>query len=399
MTELRRAFVALAAGTLLAACLPVAAQAEEGRASQAAEMVRVNLTKDTRRALRKRNIRIKHTAVGGRVKRAIRLPVASGSVSTVATMKLQGRLDLRVRKRHARIRRLQAVLTPGGGYVAGRINGTRYTVLRFVLDPKAGTPFDPLTGRVKAVAKNVRLPRLARVALAERLRIRPARLPRKLGPGKARAALEAVPAPQTEPPERLRPGSAVDVTAAEITWRARTSWVNYLHDAPGDLGGARAKDGAIDGPPETIPPSPEARVYEFIFPLADGWYDPATDTARIDGVGTVGFFKLIDPFQLDLDTSSPELELGGERPRMIGLLNGRRKSSDQQNRRAVLVDLRQDAVTPEVETGPGGTTVTYEDIPAFVPDGADVWPIAGYYQPGDAWGSVSVEFTYEGVGP
>jgi hypothetical protein len=109
----------------------------------------------------------------------------------------------------------------------------------------------------------------------------------------------------------------------------------------------------------------------------------------------VNYFKLIDPFQIDLDVSAPELELGGAEPRMIGLLNGRRNNDDQQNRRAVLVNLDQGAVTPIEVSGPGGTTVTYDGIPGLVPEGSDVWPIAGFYQPGSEWGSVSVEFTYE----
>ena len=112
--------------------------------------------------------------------------------------------------------------------------------------------------------------------------------------------------------------------------------------------------------------------------------------------GTVNYCKKIDPFQIDLDASSPEVELGGPSPRMIATLNGRRANADQQNRRAVIVDLDQDAVTPDITNGPGGTTYTYDEIPALVPGGSETWPIAGFYLAGDQWGSISVSFT---VGP
>jgi hypothetical protein len=371
------------------------------QSSANAEMMRVELSKDARKVLRKSDIRVTATAAGGSAKRAIRIPIASGEVGGIATMELEGRLRFegKQRSQRANVGGLSAVLDADGGFLSGRMGGTQYTVLELKLDPDAGTPFDPLTGEVDAVATTVRLPKLVRTALAEKLREPRRKLPRKLGPGTVRAQLETAPAEQTSPPARQRPAGALDVTAAEITWRARESWVNYLHDAPNDQGGANAKDGATDGAAETIPPSPEARVYEFTYPFASGWYDPATDTARIDGTGTVNYFKLIDPFQIDLDVSAPELELGGPQPRLIGLLNGRRNSDDQQNRRAVLVDLDQAAVTPTEVSGPGGTTVTFEGIPGLVPEGSDAWPIAGFYQPGSEWGSVSVEFTYEHPAP
>ena len=209
-----------------------------------------------------------------------------------------------------------------------------------------------------------------------------------------RATLDPATISDDEPPVRIRPETAVDVTDADLTWRARTSWIDYLH-AAGEQGGAAGKDGAIDGPAEVIPPSSDARVYQWDFPFADGWYDPVTGEATVDFGGTVNYFKLIDPFNIDLDVTSPEVELGGEDPRMIGVLNGREASSDQQNRRAVVVDLDQ-AAAPDVASGPGGTTYTYAGIPGYNPDGTTAWPIAAFYQPGDPWGSVSISFTVPG---
>jgi hypothetical protein len=387
------ALLAVAAVLLwLAGSLAEPAAAASGEAGK----VRIDLVRKARYELRRAKVGLSATHPSKASTRRLRLLVRGGTSGAAAQLTVAGRVRFARRGRVAKVRHLHAVVTSGSGYVTGRVRGTQITLFKLRRLGR-GVPFDPLTGQVDAAARRIVMPRLARETIARQLGLRHVgKLPSVLGPGRIRAVIEPVPAKEDEPPARRRPAGAVDVVSAELTWRARESWIDYLHDAPDGKGGATAFDGAVNGAPETIPPSTEPRVYEFTYPFAEGWYDPGSGAAEIKGSGTVRFFKTIAPFGIDLDVSAPELELGGRSPRLIGLLNGRRNNADQRDRRAVLVDLDQDAVTPATSDGPEGTTIAYEEIPGLVPDGTDIWPVAGYYAPGDDWGWVSVEFTVGG---
>jgi hypothetical protein len=323
--------------------------------------------------------------------------VTGGEAGGVAKLDVRGALRVTSRargERHSvRAQIVGAVVSTGRAYVTAAIGGHQMTL--FVLDRPGPTPFDPLSGRVAVSGSPVRLANLTRDVLRDRLD-RP-RLRSRLGSAALRATVDAAPVESSSPPVRERPATAVDIAAGELTWRARESWVDYLH-AAGEQGGTRTSNGAADGPAETIPPSSGARVYEFSFPFEDGWYDAASGAANIEFGGTVTYFKLIQPFNIDLDASDPEIELGGPAPRAIMRMDGRGNNADQSNRRAVVVDLDQDTVTPSVSTGPGGTTYAYEGIPGLNPAGATAWPIAGYYRPGDPWGGISVSFTVPEAG-
>lgn len=386
MPERIRIAFALAAGLLFAALLTPGANATVGPAGS----IDVALSKDSRKDLRKAGVTV--AAEAGETRPRLRIGVSGGQVTKVAQAELEGGIVFASkpgkRERTAKARDLAAIIAPGRSQVTGRIGGAYMTVL--VLRGTPENPFDPLTGEVGFDGARASLTNRAVGALRDRLRS--PRLRAELGTGAMRATLEPAPVTVDEAPVRPRPATAVDVTSAELTWRARTSWVDYLH-AAGAQGGAVGKDGAVDGPAEVIPPSNDARVYQWDFPFADGWYDPVSGEATVSFDGAVNYFKLVDPFDIDLDATAPEVELGGAEPRMISVLNGREGNSDQQNRRAVVVDLDQDAVTPEVTGDGGGTTYTYDEIPGLSPAGTIAWPIAAFYQPGDAWGSVSISFT------
>ena len=333
-------------------------------------------------------------ATGGGAKR-LRLPVTGGDVGTIARLDLGGTITFRAAQKRVRVHRLRGTLSEVGSQINGSIGGTQFTILR-LRGVEIGD-YDPLTGEVAVDGAGARLGGTARSELQRRLG--GARLPAKLGAARIDAQLEAAPSQQSEPPVLERPAGAVDIASAELTWRARESWVDYLH-AAGDQGGSAVSGGATDGPAEVIPPSSQARVYEFGFPFANGWFDPATGFAASNFMGTVNFHKLIDPFQIDLDSSNPEIELTGESSRAVFTLNGRRNNADQQNRRAVVVDLDPVAAPPSVTTAPDGSaTYTYDRIPATVPEGPTAWPIASFYTPGSAWGSVSISFTVPGTAP
>ena len=382
----------LAAALVLGGAASGAGSATPGSAYAGA--LTIKLDKRAAKSLRSDGVALQGTGATDSTGRRLSVPVSGGTASSTAQLTNAGGLKLTApgrkkgKRRVARLRQLRTVIADGSGYVTAHLRGQQVTLLRFGSVGEA--PFDPLTGHVGVTGTPVKFERSTATALADRLGV--TRLRAKLGEASIEATVTPAPAEQTEAPVRPRPAGAVDVVSATLTWRARVSWVDYLH-AAGDQGGTRSSNGAIDGPAEVIAPSTDARVYQWDFPFASGWYDAASETATVGFNGTVTFFKLIQPFNIDLDASKPEIELAGAAPRAIFTLDGRRNNADQQNRRAVVVDLDQAAVSPVVTTGPGGTTYTWTGIPGRVPDGATAWPIAGYYQPGDAWGSVDVSFT------
>ena len=326
--------------------------------------------------------------------RRVELPIRGGEAGGVARLEYSGGLAFRAGNKRVSARGLEGTLSSHGSQITGRIGGTQYTLI--TLAGVEEGDYDPLTGEVAVDDARARLDGNARTELQRRLG--GARLPAKLGTARIRAALEPASVPEESPPLLQRPAGAIDIASAELTWRARESWVDYLH-AAGEQGGTSVSDGATNGPAEVIPPSSQARVYEFGYPFSQGWFDPATGFAGAYFTGTVNFHKLIDPFQIDLDVKGAEIELTGETSRAIFTLQGRRNNSDQRDRRAVAVDLDPAAVTPTVTSSAGATTYTYERIPATVPDGPTAWPIASFYTAGSPWGSVSISFTVPGAAP
>lgn len=390
----RRTFAVLVAA--LTAVLALLAAAPAGAGAEPAESigsVKIKLDKRAAKSLRRSGVALAATGAATSRGRTLRIPVRAGTVGSTAQLSNRGGLKLSAhaegkRKRVARLSELRTVLADGRGYVTAQLRGQQVTLLTIgAIDDFA---YDPLNGNVAVAGTGVRFDRATAATLADRLGV--ARLRAKLGELSIAATGTPAPEEQAAATVRPRPPTAEDVLDATLTWRARPSWVDYLH-AAGAQGGTRTSAGAADGPAEVIPPSSTARVYQYDFPFASGWYDAASASANLGFDGTVTFFKLIAPFNLDLDASTPVIELGGSEPRMLATLNGRRNNADQQNRRAVTVDLQQAAVAPTVSSGPGTVTYTWAGIPGRVPSGATAWPIAGYYQPGDAWGSVTVSMT------
>lgn len=379
---------------LLVAALLAWAPADAGAAqAESIGTVKIKLDKRASKSLRRSGVTLAATGAAGSRGRTLRIPVRAGTVGSSAQLSNRGGLKLVARpsgerKRSARLSKLRTVLADGRGYVTAHLRGQQVTLLAIgAIDDFA---YDPLNGHVDLAGTRVRFDPATAATLAGRLGVE--RLRTRLGRLSIAATGTPAPEEQAEATVRSRPATAEDVLDATLTWRARPSWVDYLH-AAGAQGGTSTSAGASDGPAEVIPPSTTARVYQYDFPFASGWYDSASETANLAFDGTVTFFKLIAPFNLDLDASNPVIELGGSEPRALATLNGRQNNADQQNRRAVTVDLDQSAVTPTVSPGPGTTTYTWTAIPGLVPAGATAWPIAGYYQPGDSWGSVTVSMT------
>lgn len=182
------------------------------------------------------------------------------------------------------------------------------------------------------------------------------------------------------PPAIVRPDGADSLVSAEIVWRARESFIQYV--SSGD--GVRMEDGAYGDPSEAIGSGPPL-TYSFHFPFAGGWVDDTSDSAAVFGSGLVGFRYCENT--INFTVSDPEVELNGDASRLIFRVNGI-DGTPFPDSRAVVVGLR---LSQALKTTDGDTT-TYTDIPGYIPAGS-TGVFAGIYPPGDEFGSMNLELT------
>jgi hypothetical protein len=310
----------------------------------------------------------------------LQLPVAGGTVGAIATLRHDGALRLRRDGRTLTLRSLQVRLGTRAR-LSALVAGQRTTLA--VVDP-ARTRLDPRARTAVLPAATARLTRAGALLLQRRLRL--ARAPQgSLGRLAVDAALGAPApgAPPAPPPAgapaacRLtRPASALDVTAAGVTWHVRPSFIQYINAGEGTTATAGASD-----EPKTVEGGSDAPlVYSFGYTFASGWYDPSSGTAAVRFTGTVNFSYRAHT--IDLDASDPEVQLAGADSCATFAMRG--------GRRAVLVDLdparaQSASATPD--------SATYGRIPGAVPEGAADSVFAGFYQPGEPFGAISISFT------
>ena len=315
------------------------------------------------------------------------LPVTAGSVSRSATLDMGKRLTLRRGKRSVTFSRWQARLGTRATLTA-RVAGRRIVVLR---GRAKGLKLDAGTRSARLRRAALTLDRGAARVVKRRLGLR--RAPQgRLGRITIRAALQGAPParpltpsgggggttpgggggtttppPATDPlPTLTRPAGAVDVVSATITWHVRESFVDYINSG----GGTSTENGATSDPP-----------YDFHFPFARGWRDPAGGDAAVYYTGRVNF--RFPSHGIDMQAEDPEIELNGADSRAIFRLDGKRE---------VLIKLHPDQAASHT-TSPDGKTITYEQIPGTVPEGTGDSVFAGFYLPGDDFGWVSVRFS------
>ena len=316
------------------------------------------------------------------------LPVTAGSVSRSATLDMGKRLTLRRGKRSVTLSRWQArlgtraTLTARVGRAADRgaararegPAARRRHAQRAAAGRRADAGSRGRAGRqaaTRAAAGAAGAPRAdhdprraagraaARSADAERRRWSHA-------PGGGGGGT-TTPPPATDPlPTLTRPAGAVDVVSATITWHVRESFVDYINSG----GGTSTENGATSDPP-----------YDFHFPFARGWRDPASSTppSTTPAASTSAFRR----HGIDMQAEDPEIELNGADSRAIFRLDGKRE---------VLIKLHPDQAASHT-TSPDGKTITYEQIPGTVPEGTGDSVFAGFYLPGDEFGWVSVRFS------
>ncbi len=183
------------------------------------------------------------------------------------------------------------------------------------------------------------------------------------------------------PAPLARPASAVDVSAAGITWHVRDSFIQYINTGEGTT----TSGGATAGAAVVRPGSSAQLVYDFHFPFKEGWYDPVSKTARVAYTGTVAFnYK---GHGIKLTASDPEIEIAGGASRGIFVTD----NTDTVAKRGVLIKLDPAAAT--TVHSPDGTSHVYTQIPGSIPSDAGASVFAGFYAAGAPFGSVDLDLT------
>ncbi|MES1193635.1 MAG: HtaA domain-containing protein [Solirubrobacterales bacterium] len=185
------------------------------------------------------------------------------------------------------------------------------------------------------------------------------------------------------PTPLARPATAVDVTAAAITWHVRDSFIQYINTGEGTT----TSGGATADPPTVRPGSSAPLAYDFHFPFKEGWYDPVSKMARIAYTGTVTFnYK---GHGIKLTATDPEIEIaGGTASRAIFVTS----NTDTAAKRGVLIKLDPAAAAATTHS-PDGTSHAYTEIPGSIPADAGASVFAGFYAAGSPFGWVNVDVT------
>lgn len=325
------------------------------------------------------------------------LPVESGTVTSAATLGLKGTARLTKGSRKVTLTGLQVRLGTSSS-VTGQVNGGKRRTIGRLTVPSSRIKLD----RTAATAEtsNARLTLTASTAKLVRSRLKLRWVPSR---GVATLAVTGhvkdAPSPSSctaaycatglgaEPPVAKRPSDAVDVRSATITWRPLDSWIRYV--ATGE--GTAISGGATNGPREVLPGSSSSFVYSFGFPFKSGWYDAASGTAATTFRGKVAFrFKA---HTIDMSAADPEVEINGSKSRMIFRMDGK-DGTALGGTRGVLVDLDLSKAQGKTVSA-DGKTHTYTAIPGTIPANAGSNVFAGFYAPGEGFGSVTLSFTTE----
>jgi hypothetical protein len=180
------------------------------------------------------------------------------------------------------------------------------------------------------------------------------------------------------PAPLARPASAVDVSAASITWHVRDSFIQYINTGEGTA----ASGGATADPPAVQPGSSVPLAYQFHFPFKSGWYDPVSKTTRLTYTGTVTFsYKA---HGIKLTARDPEIEINGGASRAIFVT----ANTGEAEKRGILVKL-----DPSGAPFDAGTSHTWEQVPGSIPADAGESVFAGFYAANDPFGWITVAAT------
>jgi hypothetical protein len=180
------------------------------------------------------------------------------------------------------------------------------------------------------------------------------------------------------PAPLARPATAVDVSAASITWHVRDSFIQYINTGEGTA----VSGGATADPASVQPGSATPLVYQFHFPFKAGWYDPASKTTRLTYTGTVTFSY--QQHGIKLTARDPEIEINGTGSRAVFVT----ANTGESEKRGILVKL-----DPTGTFADAGTAHTWTQVPGTIPADAGESVFAGFYAANDPFGWITVAAT------
>lgn len=323
------------------------------------------------------------------------LPVESGTVTSVATLGLKGTVRLTKGNRRVTLTGLQVRLGKSSR-VTGLVNGGKRRTIGRLTVPSNRRKLDRTAAT--ASASNARLTLTATTARQVRTQLRLRHVPSgRIATVAITGHVKDAPSPSTctaefcatglgsEPPVLARPDGAVDVRSATLSWQPLDSFIRYINTGEG----TSISGGATNGPREVLPGSSSSFVYSFGFPFRGGWYDASSGTAATTFRGKVGFrFK---SHTIDMSAAEPEIEINGDRSRVIFRMDGK-DGTQLGGTRGVLIDLDLSKAESR-SVSPDGKTHSYVKVPGTIPANAGSSVFAGFYAPGEGFGSVTLSFT------
>jgi hypothetical protein len=359
------------------------------------------------RALSSRSVKVRAVKPATKRGAQVSFPVASVAVERSATVRLRGALVFKAGRRTVKLRSLKAKLTARKATITARV-GKQRGVKVLTAGYRSGEARLNAAGDAAAL-ESARIGLTPRGAKLLRKKLRLSGFPSGPlgvlsldavagggtrgggtggtggggigGPGGPGTGGPGSGPIKNEPPVLTRPTGAVNITSASLTWRPRVSWLCYVEEAS-------VFGGAANGPAEPVACGSSQRdlVASFHgFPFKSGWYEASTGKAAIYFEGGLGFrYKA---HGINFSSANPEIELNGTASRAIFTFNGT-EGTAYDNQRGVLVDLHPNAI----QAPPSGA-VTYDNIPATVPEDAGASVFAGFYPANDPFGTMSVSFT------
>lgn len=186
-------------------------------------------------------------------------------------------------------------------------------------------------------------------------------------------------------PRLTRPAGAVDVTASNLKWWIRDSWIRYL---PFNL----PQDGATGDAPTQAHAckdnwAPQSDVYAYNLPFTGGWWDAASGTGALYYAGSVRWF--FPEHGIDIVASGAEVEINGASSRAIFRFDD---ITENTARRGAFLSLNTAAplnsVAPAPGTGVSRLKATIFTNPASSPFGNFVTQFESV--PG--WGCMDLDF-------
>lgn len=384
----------------LAACATVVAAPTSASAAAGSGGVTLTLGGTGKAAAALTDSGVKTGAIAPAKKRGRRivLPVQSVAVGKSASVGVRGGVSFKAGKRSLRLKSVKVALAAGKATVSAKAGKRRVTVFAAKLS-KGKAKLDRAEATAALSGAKLALTPKGAQLLRAKLAVSgiPAGALGKLGiDARPKSGVDNGPGggpggggPQAgpiknEPPVLARPAGAVDVTSATLTWRPRVSWICYVNSGEG----TSVFGGAVNGPTESV--GCDAGPLDLValfqgFPFVSGWYEAATGKAAIYFQGGVGF--RYSGHGINFSSSTPEIEINGGSSRAIFTFNGT-EDTKYDNQRGVLVDLHP----ASIQTPPGGT-VTYDAVPATIPQDTGASVFAGFYPANTDFGTLTVSFT------